>query len=126
MERPTSSNTTLNVKVRGGWSWSALPPQRIFDLVGSSTGFVPDWGFNALKTKEFSGDKCLSLYVEHNLGNVFHRWGDISFLEDYTLSIMGGGAWSDIFRRIPPAYLCSGSDGESGVLGSGIWHWWLV
>jgi hypothetical protein len=93
---PTSSNTTLNVKVRGGWSWSALPPQRIFDLVGSSTGFVPDWGFNALKTKEFSGDKCLSLYVEHNLGNVFHRWGDISFLEDYTLSIMGGGAWSDI------------------------------
>ena len=93
---PTSSNMTLNVKVRGGWSWSALPPQRMFDLVGSSTGFVPDWGFSALKTKEFSGDKCLSLYVEHNLGNVFRRWLDISFLEDYTLSVMGGGAWSDI------------------------------
>ncbi|MCX6137217.1 MAG: DUF5686 family protein, partial [Ignavibacteriales bacterium] len=93
---PAYGNTLLNIKMRAGWSWDVLPPQRLFDLVGAGTVLVPDWGFSALRTKEFSGDKCLSLYIEHNLGNVFAKWLGLSLLEDYTLSIMGGGGWSDI------------------------------
>ena len=71
---------TLNIKLTAGASGGTLPPQRVFSLDSRYDDLGP---FGVLRTggvKEFSGDRFVSLSVEHNFRSVPFLLLDIPFL----------------------------------------------
>jgi hypothetical protein len=82
----------LSIRVIGGTTDGALPPQRLFDLESRYIGLGPFGVLRAARVKEFSGDRYLSAVAEHNFRSLPFHWLGISFLEKAGIElIMTGG-----------------------------------
>ncbi len=60
----------LDLRLSGGYSRGAIPPQRFFSLESSFSSTASQGVFRTMKVKEFYGDRYMALSMEHNFGEV--------------------------------------------------------
>ncbi|MDP3830689.1 MAG: DUF5686 family protein [Ignavibacteriaceae bacterium] len=61
---------TLDVRLAVGKSFGQLPPQRYFSVESSASSIAQKGAFRGVKLKEFYGDEYITLFLEHNFGEV--------------------------------------------------------
>jgi hypothetical protein len=104
----TTSSGALRGNLRLGYAFGHVPPQRIFDLFGSTSDITPTGSLRTISIKEFAGDRLASLVLEHNFGSLPFRALGISFMKNMDLILFTGSAWSDLSiesRAIQPVPL---------------------
>ena len=104
----TFSSGALDGFLRCGYSSDRLPPQRIFDLFGSTADLSSPGSLRTIRFKEFAGDRFVSLQFEHNFGSLPFRALGISFMNNKDFILFTGSAWSDLSaesRAIQPVPL---------------------
>ena len=92
----TFSSGALDGFLRCGYSSDRLPPQRIFDLFGSTADLSSPGSLRTIRFKEFAGDRFVSLQFEHNFGSLPFRALGISFMKNKDFILFTGSAWSDL------------------------------
>jgi hypothetical protein len=93
---------------RFGYSTGHLPPQKIFDLYGSTSDLVLTTSLRTISRKEFAGDRLASLILEHNFGNLPFRALSLSFMKSLDLILFTGTAWTDLSfesKSIQPVHI---------------------
>jgi hypothetical protein len=92
----TPLSGALSGKLRFGYAAGQLPPQRIFDLYGSTSDITVGGSFRTVGMREFAGDRLASLILEHNFGSLpFHALG-LSFMKSIDFILFTGTAWTDL------------------------------
>lgn len=92
----TFSSGALRGNLRLGYSVGHLPPQRIFDLYGSTSDVTIDGSLRTISIKEFAGDRLASLVLEHNFGSLPFRALGLSFMKSIDFILFTGSAWTDL------------------------------
>jgi hypothetical protein len=92
----TSSSGALSGNLRLGYAVGHLPPQRMFDIYGSTSDVTLDRSLRTINIKEFAGDRLASLILEHNFGSLPFRALGISFMKSIDFILFTGTAWTDL------------------------------
>lgn len=90
----TFSSGELDGYLRLGYASGQLPPQRVFDLFGSTSGISREGFLRTIGVKEFAGDRAASLLLEHNFGSVFFRALGAPLMQNVDMVLTGGAAWT--------------------------------
>jgi len=85
-------NPTLSISLSGGIVTGTPPPQRMFDLESSYCGSAWFGTLRGARVKEFSGDRFVSLSIEHNFRRVPLLLTGVPFLYDNNLEIIVFGS----------------------------------
>jgi len=85
-------NPTLSISLSGGIVTGTPPPQRMFDLESSYYGSAWFGTLRGARVKEFSGDRFVSMSVEHNFRRVPLLATGIPFLYENNLEIIAFGS----------------------------------
>jgi hypothetical protein len=90
---------TLTAHASGGVAWGSVPPQRIFSLPSTVTGFGPLGVLRGSRVKEFGGTRYLVFSLEQNFRSVPFLLLDIPFLYKNGIEFMVHGtiarSWAD-------------------------------
>ena len=93
---------TLRFSVAAGTSRGTLPPQRSFDLETRSSGEAPFGVLRGASAKEFSGDRSLTVAIEHNFRSVPFLALGVPFLYKNSVELVIHGAiaqtWVEDFK----------------------------
>jgi Family of unknown function (DUF5686)/CarboxypepD_reg-like domain len=110
-------NPTLSISLSGGIVTGTPTPQRMFDLESSYYGTAWFGTLRGARVKEFSGDRFVSLTVEHNFRRVPFLLTGIPFLYENNLEIIA-------FSSIAQSWLSSSHQNliSSGVTTGG-WYY---
>lgn len=92
----TSSSGALRGNLRFGYAFGHVPPQRMFDLFGSTSDITPAGSLRTIRIKEFAGDRLASLVLEHNFGSLPFRALGVSIMKSIDFILFTGTAWTDI------------------------------
>ena len=107
----------LNVKVSAGISEGNLPPQRVFSLESRYDGVGPFGVLRGGDVKEFSGDRFVSLSVEHNFRSTPFLILNIPFLYKNSIELITYGTVAQTWSKTPLAFgtTTNGWYSEAGV-----------
>jgi hypothetical protein len=103
-------NPTLSISLSGGIVTGTPTPQRMFDLESSYYGSAWFGTLRGARVKEFSGDRFVSVSVEHNFRRVPLLSTGIPFLYENNLEIV-------VFGSIAQSWLLSS---RQNLLSSGV------
>jgi hypothetical protein len=110
-------NPTISFSLSGGIVYGTPTPQRMFDLESSYYHTAWFGALRGVRVKEFSGDRFVSLSVEHNFRRVPLLATGIPFLYESNLEII-------LFGAIAQSWLSSSRQNlpSSGVITNG-WYY---
>ena len=104
----TFGSGSLDGYLRLGYSTGQLPPQRIFDLYGSTNDISLEGSLKTVAVKEFAGDRIATLALEHNFASLPFRMIGLPLMENVDFLITASAAWtglSDESKAIQPVLL---------------------
>ena len=108
---------SLNLKLTAGTSTGTLPPQRLFSLESRYDGLGPFGVLRAGDVKEFSGDRFVSLSIEHNFRSTPFLFLNIPYLYRNSIELILHGSvaqtWSS--STLPFGKATDGWYSEAGV-----------
>jgi hypothetical protein len=108
---------TLNVKFTAGTSRGVLPPQRLYGLESRYDGVGPFGVLRGAGIREFTGERFVSLSVEHNFRSTPFLLLDIPFLYRNSIELIIHGAvaqtWSS--SALPFGVTSGGWYTEAGI-----------
>jgi hypothetical protein len=109
---------TLIVRASAGASWGSVPPQRLFSLPSTVSGFGPLGVLRGSRVKEFGGTEFVTIAIEQNLRSVPFLLLDIPFLYKKGIEVMVHGAiarsWAD-GQSAPGVQPTDGWYSEAGI-----------
>jgi hypothetical protein len=92
----TTSSGALSGNLRLGYAFGHVPPQRMFDLYGSTSDITPAGSLRTISIKEFAGDRLASLVLEYNFSSLPFRVLGVSFMKSIDFILFTGTAWTDL------------------------------
>lgn len=79
-----------------GYALGGLPPQRIFDLFGTTSSISHEGSLRTIGNRDYAGDRIASLLLEHNFGSLPFRTVGIPFMRSMDFILSAGGAWTGL------------------------------
>jgi hypothetical protein len=108
---------TLNIKLTAGVASGTPPPQRIFSLESRYDGVGPFGVLRAGEIKEFSGDRFVSLSIEHNFRSTPFLFLNIPFLYRNSIELIMHGTVAQTWSSsvLPFGRTTDGWYSEAGI-----------
>ncbi len=87
---------TLSLQVDAGYSNGLIPPQKYFSLESSASSIAGSGRFRTMKVKEFYGDQFVTVYAEHNFGELIPGVLRIPNIASFGIEVIaiGNVGWS--------------------------------
>jgi hypothetical protein len=92
----TFGSGSLDSYLRLGYASGQLPPQRIFDLYGSTSDISLQGSLKTVAIKEFAGDRIATFAVEHNFASLPFRTIGLPLMENVDFLITASAAWTGL------------------------------
>ena len=92
----TFSSGALDGFLTLGYSTGALPPQRIFDLFGTTSSISHEGSLRTIGNRDYAGDRIISFMLEHNFGSLPFRAVGVPFVQHVDFILTAGGAWTGL------------------------------
>ncbi len=92
----TFSSGALDLYLRGEYAFETLPPQRIFDLYGSTSSLSHEGSLRTIVNRDYAGDRLATVLLEHNFGSLPFRTIGVPLLGSTDLILSVGGAWTGL------------------------------
>jgi hypothetical protein len=100
---------TFRLRIGAGVTSNSTPPQRMFSLESSSSGFAPFGVMRALGVKEFGGTGYISATAEHNFRSLPFLALGLGFLYENNIELIAHGGAARIWNT--SAYPLRTTDG---------------